>query len=235
MGRYGCELSPLLNNHLVEPRSLHLTDRTLELLAPLGIRAPQVRWRFPIDASSRKQARETVARLGLLSDYAVINPGASWPSKLWEMDRFAKVAIYLAQQHSLQTLVVWGGAQERAFAEQIVAGSRGCATLAPATNLGQLGALIEGSRLFLSADTGPMHLAVAVGTPTLSLHGVTRPEESGPYGPPHASILVRYHTLSRKQRKRVDNRAMRLITARMVCDRCSQLLKQTGRRGENAA
>lgn len=227
-GEHGRELSPWLNNCLVETRCPHVVDRSLELLTPLGIQRPKVQWQLPIDEASRQRMRAAVAQRGLMGRYAVINPGATWGSKLWELDRFGRVAEYLGTKHGLPTLVVWGGARERAAAEQIVAASGGHAVLAPASALIELAALIEGGRLFLSADTGPLHMAVAVGTPSIGLFGTTRPEDSGPYGPPHVALQVEYQGGSHKERRRADNRAMRLITVDMVCRQCDAMLESRG-------
>ena len=230
-GEHGRELSPWLNNQLIDTRRSHVIDRSLELLTPLGIEQPAVQWQLPIDDGARQRMREAVARLGLTGPYAVINPGATWSSRLWEMDRFGSVAQHLGTKHGLPTLVVWGGTRERVAAEQIVAGSGGHAVLAPPSSLLELGALIEGGRLFLSADTGPLHMAVAVGTPSIGLCGTTRPEDSGPYGSPHVALQVEYHGGSHKERRRADNRAMRLITVDIVCRQCDALLESLGSEG----
>jgi ADP-heptose:LPS heptosyltransferase len=226
-GKHGRELSPWLNNELVRPTQPHVLAFSLELLAPLGIDDPPVAWRLPVDESSRQRMRRAVAALGLGDGYAVINPGATWESRLWQWDRYGSVARYLGERHQLPTLVVWGGGRERQWAEQIVRASAGHAILAPPTTLFELAALIDDGRLFLSSDTGPMHMAVALGTPSISLHGTTRAEVSGAYGPPHVAIQVEYQAGSHRARRRADNRAMRLITVDMVCQQCDALLRRT--------
>jgi ADP-heptose:LPS heptosyltransferase len=223
-GQHGRELSQWLNNDLVQPARTHVVDRSLELLQPLGIRDVNVQWQLPIDDDSRQRMRQAIEGLGLTDGYAVINPGATWNSKLWEMDRFGHVARHLARQHNLPTLVVWGGQREREQAEQIVAHSSTAAKISPPSNLIELAALIQESRLFVSADTGPLHMAVAVGTPSIGLYGATRPEECGPYGPPHVAVQMAYESGSHKQRRGADNAAMRQITVDMVCQQCDALL-----------
>ena len=90
-GEYGAELSPLLNNHLLEPAASHLTDRSLELLEPLGIVSPRVEWQMSRDTQTETIMARTLATLGMAGRLAIINPGGTWKSKLWEMDRFAAV------------------------------------------------------------------------------------------------------------------------------------------------
>jgi lipopolysaccharide heptosyltransferase I len=234
-GEHGRELSQWLNNDLVRPKTTHVVDRSIELLARLGIHDPDIQWRLPIDMGSDDRMRQAVECLGLQNGYAVVNPGATWESKLWEMERFGQVARHLAQRHNLPTLVVWGGARERVQAEQIVSASAECAVLAPPSDLVELAALIRAGRLFVSADTGPLHMSVAVGTPSVGLYGATRPEECGPYGAAHVAIQVEYHAGSHKDRRRADNRAMRRITAELVCQQCDRLLDADASRRERGA
>lgn len=233
-GKYGAELSPWLNNRLVKPRRPHVTDRSLELLSPLGIAAARepyepVRWDLPT-CPGAEQAIADWAPLGTDNGFAVINPGATWDSKLWEMDRFGQLAKQLGERRQLPTLVVWGGDQEHAWAEQIAAASGGWATLAPPTSLQELAALLRQARLVISSDTGPMHLAVAVGAPTVGLHGVTRPEDCGPYGSPHEAVLKRYQGGGRRARRRADNSAMREITVEDATRACERVLDRTADR-----
>ncbi len=227
-GQYGCELSPWLNNRLVEPRRPHLTDRTLELLAPLGMEAAAkpyepVRWDLPRTPG----AEQSVAKWAPTEAFAVINCGATWDSKLWEMERFGAIAQRLGQRRGLPSIVVWGGQHERAWAETIVATSGGWATLAPPTTLPELAALLRQSRLLLSSDTGPMHLAVAVGTPTVGLFGATHPDACGPYGLPHEAVLKRFHDGGRRDRRNADNSAMREITVDDAWAACQRVLDRT--------
>lgn len=230
-GRYGAELSPWLNNRLVKPARPHITDRQLELLAPLGVAAgagphERVRWDLPrcpgADASVAKWA-PTEAHGG----FAVINPGATWDSKLWERDRFAAVAQRLGEQAELRTVVVWGGDRERGWAEEIAERSGGWATIAPPTSLQELASLLRQARLMISSDTGPMHLAVAVGTPTVGLFGATNPDDCGPYGPPHEAVLKQLELGGRKARRRADNSAMRQISVDDAWGACQRVLSRT--------
>lgn len=223
-GQYGAELSPWLNNRLVLPSHSHLTDRSLDLLAPLGITAPKIRWDFPLVDQACADVDHWMKDGTLPKQFAIINPGATWDSKLWEMDRFASVANYVQQTYNLPTVVVWGGGREKAWAEEIVAGAPKAAQLAPNTTLPQLAALIHRGSLFVSSDTGPLHMAVAVGTPSIGLYGSTRPEDCGPYGQPHIGLQKRFHAGSRTERRNADNSAMRLIEVADVTPHCDRLL-----------
>lgn len=226
-GKHGGELSWLLNNKRVSPVFSHLTDRSLELLTPLGINSAVVDWKLPLGDSARSWAhqwRQSVRD----SRVAVLNPGGTWPSKLWEPDRFALTARHLHDRYGFRSVAVWGSNEERAMAESIAARSGGTAILAPPTDLLHLGALIESADLFISGDTGPLHMAVAVGTNTIGLYGATRPGDSGPYG--HVALQVAYEAGTRRHRRAADNTAMRAITVEHVCDVIDEIERNRNRR-----
>lgn len=229
-GRYGTEFSPFLNNQLVKTKQPHLTDRSLELLAPLGIRSPHVEWQIARNELVERTITRTVQRLMLPPDFAIINPGATWASKRWEMERFAGVARHLSREHNIPSLIVWGTPLELAMANQIASSARGCTVLAPPSSLVELIAILRMGRVFVSADTGPLHMSVALGTPSIGLYGATHIEACGPYGSPHIGIQERFHGGSRRRRRRASNSAMRMISVSQVCDACDRLLSnQRGR------
>lgn len=219
-GSHGGELTRFLNNTLVKPVFTHVTDRSLELLIPLDVHSPKVRWKLPIPPEAQSWASRWRALVQSPS-LAALNPGATWDSKLWEVDRFAAVAQYIHEKYGYRSVVVWGTPPEREMAEEIVRLSDGTATLAPQTDLHHLAALIETADLFISGDTGPLHLAVAVGTSTIGLYGSTRPGDSGPYG--QIALQKAYESGSRRHRRSADNSAMRKITVEDVCESIDEI------------
>jgi ADP-heptose:LPS heptosyltransferase len=230
-GKHGTEMSPYLNNRLVETEKPHVVDRTLALLEPLGIESPDVNFRVPIDSASRQAIRNFVENAHLTCGFAVINPGAGWDSRLWPTQRYASVARTLGRERGLPTVVVWAGDRELAWAREIVAGSGGHALLAPKTSMIELGALMETARMYIGSDTGPMHMAAAVGTPCVALHGTTRPQDSGAYGPQHIAIQNRYDGGSSRHRRSTGNDAMRLITVEQVTAACAAVLRRLAQSG----
>ena len=154
-----------------------------------------------------------------------MNPGAGWPSKIWPAERYGELARHLAKTHGLASVAVWGVPSELPLAEPIVATSGGHARLAPPTSMTELAALCRRAALFVGSDTGPMHLAVAVGTPTISLHGPSRADWCGAYGPENIRLQVRYEDGSAFERRKADDSAMRAIDVEMVADACDRLLR----------
>ena len=226
-GEDGRELSPWFNNELTEPGGTHVIEHYLTMLRPLGIEAPAVRFDLPEFASDAGTVEAFLRDSGLAGRrFAVLNPGAGWPSKIWPAVRYAALARYLGQAHGVPSVAVWGTADERPLAQRIVEAGARHAHLAPPTTMRELGALCRRAALFVGSDTGPMHLAAAVGTPTISLHGPSRAEWCGAYGPQNIRLQVRYQNGSAMQRRKADDSAMREITLRMVAAACDRLLGQ---------
>jgi len=154
----------------------HVIDLNLGILSLLGIApgAPE----FPLADVRSDVATEFAARMG--GRYALLNPGAAWPNKRWPPDRLAAVAVSLKARHGLTSVVMWGPG-EQALAEQAAQAAHGAAVVSPPTSVRDLVALARGARLMISGDTGPTHIAAAVGTPLVGIYGPTRPERNGPW------------------------------------------------------
>lgn len=223
----GREISPWLNNEPVQPQTTHMVERYLELLAPLGIERQAPRFGIEIDPRSEQAIESFVAKPELADGFAVINPGAGWDSKRWPAERFAAVARELGIQHGLPSVIVWGGQREHAAAGQIVAESSGHAQLAPATSLVELAALLKRARLMVAADTGPLHLAAAVGTPCVGIFGSTRREACGPYGAGHVALQAAFDGSAGRKLPGADNWAIRRVSVEAVTEACAEILSRS--------
>ena len=176
---------------------------------------------------SRHRVGDWLAALRLPSAPVVINPGAGWPSKIWQEDRFAEVAARLRDRHGLTAVVVWGSARERGAAERIAAAARGAAVVAPPTSLQDLGALCRMARLFIAGDTGPLHLAAAIGTPCVGLFGPVPAERNGPYGAGHVTVEPPAEMRPAWQDRKTDTVAMAGIDVDRVVAACDRQLRHT--------
>lgn len=225
-GRWGREISPWLNTELVHPTRQHVIERTLELLRPLGVERPGVRFDLPLRRGEIEAAAAWVGSAGLTEGFAMINPGSRWSSKQWPPERFAAVAEHLGRAWRLRSLVVWAGQAELARAERVAAESAGHARLAPPTTLRQLAALAGLARLFVGSDTGPLHIAEAVGTPCVGLYGPWPAEETGPYGPRHLAVQKVRFAATGARRRRAPSAVMEAIDVESVCRACDTLLQR---------
>ena len=167
----------------------HVIRKNLRLLRAVGVEDDVIR--FPLAAAPSRALDEIRARIAP-GPFALINPGAAWPNKRWAAERFGELAGFLKEQCGLTPVVLWGPGEER-LADSVVAASANAAIAAPPTGLTDLVALSRAAALVVSGDTGPLHIATAVGTPTVSLFGPTDPDRNGPYQTDDV-VVSRYDT-----------------------------------------
>jgi lipopolysaccharide heptosyltransferase I len=192
----------LLYTHAPDPgAATHVIQKNLALLAAVGVSHPQVR--FPINIPRTTAVQAVADRAG--DGYALLNPGAAWPNKRWPPERFGAVAAALREGAGLLSFVLWGPGEEQ-LAADVVAAAAGAAELAPATTIPDLVGLARGARLMVSGDTGPLHVAAAVGTPVVALFGPTFPERNGPWAAHDVTIsrVQRCECLYERQCRRAD-------------------------------
>lgn len=170
----------LYTETVTPPDTPHVIRKNLAVAAHLG--ATVVPFDLPVDPGPRPDLRRRIEEAIGPARYAVLNPGAAWPNKRWPPERFGALAEALLHRHGLVSFVTWGPA-ERALAEGIVHASGGAAHLAPPTDIADLAALMRGAALVVAGDTGPLHIAAAMGAPIVGLYGPTWPERNGPWDP----------------------------------------------------
>jgi heptosyltransferase-1 len=129
----------------------------------------------------------TELRAAGIGDFALLNPGAAWPNKRWPPESFAAVAQWLRATHGWTPVVVWGPGEE-AIADAIVAASNDVAVRAPKTTFNDLLVMAGEAQVFVSGDTGPLHLACAMGAPVVALFGPTTERRNGPWDDRDVSI-----------------------------------------------
>jgi heptosyltransferase I len=155
-----------INRPVAIDKSSHVVEWNVDLaraVAPAISSVPNVDFTpFAADPSGK---------LAEYRDRVVLLPGAGRPEKQWPVDRFAE----LARRIGSDALVVWGP-DEEALARGIGA------EVAPPTNFRELAWILRRARLVIGADTGPLHLAAALGIPLIGLYGPTNPVRNGPYG-----------------------------------------------------
>jgi heptosyltransferase-1 len=180
----------------------HVVQMNLGLLTTIGVAvaAPE----FPIERIDTEIARALRERAG--GRYALVNPGAAWPNKRWPAARYGAVARAVDARHGLKTIVSWGPGEEP-LAQEVVRESAGAALLSPRTSIVDLLALIRAATVMISGDTGPTHVAAALGTPIVGIYGPTRPSRNGPWAPLDITIsrddVCQCHHLRRCTRDRM--------------------------------
>jgi heptosyltransferase-1 len=213
---------------LYDPRETrHVVDINLGLLGVLGITAPARV--FPIEDADTDTARTARAQAG--GPYALLNPGAAWPNKRWPPARLAAIATALRARHGLRSIVLWGPGEETLAAE-VVAGAGGAAIVSPRTTIADLVALARRAALMVSGDTGPTHIAAALGTPIVGIYGPTRPARNGPMSPDDVTVsrdgVCQCHHL---RRCKLDRMCLLDIEVAEVLDACERRLAAEAPRG----
>jgi len=173
------------NRHVTPPVSArHVVEQYLALLAPLGIEPGPAKFHVPVPAASERRIEELLVKEGVKPGdrLVAINPGAGHPKKRWSVARFGALAERLTTEADARLLLLWGPDEAHMAREISLALPGHSALLAPPTDLGELAALLRRCRLMIANDTGPLHLAAALGTPSLGLYGPTLAERNGPYG-----------------------------------------------------
>jgi ADP-heptose:LPS heptosyltransferase len=127
---------------------------------------------FPIATSSLHRAEAEGAAVFAKGNYAILNPGGGWPTKLWSAERFGRLADELWSHHGLCSLVTHGPGEEELASTVLQASQSG---KAQAANLSLKGfyELAKRARVYVGGDTGPTHLAIAAGAPVVGLFGPT--------------------------------------------------------------
>jgi heptosyltransferase-2 len=151
------------------------------------------------------KAKEVIsaARLDRTTRYAILNPGGNNPAKRWPIERYAQLADHLTQAHGLRVLLN-GSPAEAELCDQIIAHAKSDAVSLPklGNTLGALKPIIDRAAIMITNDTGPRHIAAALGTPLVSLFGPTDPRwttipvEPLPDRSPAETIIVADPTLS---------------------------------------
>ncbi|CAL94423.1 glycosyltransferase family 9 protein [Azoarcus olearius] len=166
-----------------EPHALlrHEVRRQLDLVGHVGAHTADTRMSFRVLAADRERALRELAAAGIDPGrpYMVVHPGASAPSRRYPPERFAAALRRLAALSgaAMPQVVLTGDASEAALVDSVRA-SAPAATLAGQLSLGELAAVLEGAALLLANNTGPVHLAAALGRPVVDLYALTNPQHA---------------------------------------------------------
>jgi len=183
------EMSGLfLNEKIPEDLTKHAVDRYLDFVSHLGGQTADREFLIPIGEESRRRIDLLLKRANLEPgmDFVAVNPDALWPTKLWDDERFAALCDRI--RSDLRLPVVLTGADRGAVLSIRERMQEASVDLAGRTSLRDLAELYRRARLVISTDSGPMHIAAAVGTKVVALFGPTDPARTGPCGEGHIVI-----------------------------------------------
>jgi lipopolysaccharide heptosyltransferase II len=163
----------------------HEVRRQLDLVAGIGARTTGERLSLAVPDAARERIRERLAKLGLAAgrNWVVLHPGATADSRRYPPEGWAQVCRMLTRDHGLTVLLTGGGDEEAEVASAVSTGAGGGVAVTDLPGLADLAALLEAAPLLLAGNTGPVHVAAAVGTPVVDVYALTNPQHT-PWGVP---------------------------------------------------
>jgi lipopolysaccharide heptosyltransferase II len=192
------EVKPFLTDAVPYVPGRHEVEQNLALAEATGVQGEHpitpaaYPLEFPLRAQDQEFATRYLAEQGMGEDdlLVCIHPGAGAPVKLWRKEGWARVADALVERYGAKVILTGSASEEplvQAIAERMASQPL---VAAGQTTLGGLAALMARCRLVLGVDSGPLHLAVAVGTPTVHLYGPVDSRTFGPWGDPARHVVL---------------------------------------------
>ena len=225
-------------HHIPVPTlDLHAVDRYLNVGPILGLDREPADFSFPIPQSAVSRVEALLAERGVnRTDIVIMAPGTIWETKHWGTEKFAEMAGHFLSKGLAVILI--GSRRERVVCEEVAALAPGAIDLAGMTSLSELAALIRRSAISVTNDSGPMHLAVALDRPVVSIFGPTDPVWIGPYRRAdavlHADLECSPCYLRKLKHCHHDHACMRSVSAPAVIERAERILSASQQRPAQA-
>jgi len=170
---------PFLYTERVESRGPHVADMNGELSLKAGAAKPTGNFSLNVKPGAYEAVRD-VLRASSIEAYVVLSPGGGWLSKCWPAERYGELARRLYADHRVRAVVNYGPG-EKQLVERVLATAGDASPVPLSGSFGELMALLQNARCVIAGDTGPMHLADALGTTVVAIFGPTDPIRNGPY------------------------------------------------------
>ncbi len=226
-----------VNRQIAAVPQQHQVEGFLEFARALGLPAGPPEWRLPVSSEARAWAKSCLkpAQVNI-----VISPCSSHRLRNWSPDRYAAVADFAVEEYGAHIILSGGPSElERKTASEIEKNMRApCSNLVGKDTLEQSKALLQAADLVISPDSGPVHIANALGTPVLGIYAATWSRRSGPYNSlqwcadafPQAAIKYRGQTANRvRWGSRIEEPGvMDLVSVSEVKQKLSDWFRQSG-------
>lgn len=172
----------LYTQKVAPPLHAHVVEENLALLERVGVRAPPRReWQFPLPRNRQDDEYIEQQLNAIGGDFIIVNPGGGWRAKCWAPENYAMLIRAWTSTRAEQVILTGSAEEGKGLLSGILQSAASPqAHYIPATVL-QFVALARRARLFIGGDTGPLHLAAAVGTPVVGIYGPTDPARNGPF------------------------------------------------------
>ena len=201
----------------VDPRAAHVVDQNLELASAVAAAVGGTRddsapgFLLPFDPDAERWAREEIDRMHA-DRVAIINPGAGWGAKQWPVERYSEIARWLTAR-GITPLINFGPGEDD-LAREVLYHAPGSQLLQ--ASMSRLIAMTRRAALFVGGDTGPMHLAAALGVAVVALFGPTDPARNGPYCQRRAVLRSAQSHTSYSHRNQIDAGLVSITSAEAI-------------------
>jgi heptosyltransferase-1 len=213
----------LFYTQCVTPRRKHKVEHNLELVESLGARTSEARFPLPANPQAQEEV-ERILRANGAGEYFVLSPGGGWRSKCWPAERYGALHHALVERYGWRGVISFGPG-EQGLAEIVRREAGSPEPLIEQFNLRQLAPLLRSAKFLVAADTGPLHVASALGTPVVGLYGPTDPARNGPYSPRDVVVRKAAPEETTYRRGKFPSRAMLAITVADVLDAVERRLR----------
>ncbi len=209
----------------VIPTGRHVAELNYSLAEQAGAQRPaSPEYPLRVPAGGAASVRARLQELSVSAEYIVVGPGGSWRAKCWPLERYGEVCRAIESETGLRVVVIEGPG-EKAIVEEVCRAAAPAHPVALRTTIEELMGLLAHARCMIAADSGPLHLAAALGTPVVGLYGPTDPARNGPFTPGAAIVhKAQPDEISYKRRSEYSASMLR-ITVEDVLAATSPLLK----------
>ena len=218
----GARYAPLWGlREFLLPKKMHEAERNICCMQTLGVPVFSRRLRFFVPSASREQVQNELQEKGGQLPLVLLNPGSQDHGKNWPAEKFAALARKILGELNVMVGITGYARYERELAARICGEVRSerCLDFSGDYPIARLGALLECAMLFVTNDTGPLHVASAIGTPTVGLYRAKNLPRFGPWGTVHRSLVPSPPD---------DDYAMERISVEDVWNACCEVLESVG-------
>jgi heptosyltransferase I len=213
----------LFYTKVVTPQRAHKVEHNVELAEAAGARGCEIHFPLPLLLEATENVKQILQAKGV-REYFVLSPGGGWGSKCWPAERYGELHRALASRYGWRGVVSFGPA-ERNLAETVRRAAGDREPLVEMFDLKQLVALLRGAKFLVAGDTGPLHLASALGTAVVGLYGPTDPARNGPYSSRDVVVRKARPEETTYRRDKTPSSTMLAITVEDVLDAVERRLK----------
>ncbi len=206
---------PILYTDRVHPHSAHIADQNGELSLQVGAQNAVGLVEMRVDESDRLRVKSVLHAAGI-DRYVVLSPGGGWRSKCWPAQRFGELCQKIRKELNVPCVINYGPGEE-SLAAAVKSSSGNSDPFLYDGELGPLMALLQGAQCIVGGDTGPLHLAIALGTKAVAIFGPTNPARNGPY-PPQPFVLRDPAASTTHKRETQTNPSLLKISVAQVFD-----------------